>query len=150
MHNVWKKALMPYANSKCPDERAHLCSLIWTFAFRRHILQYPFILQADNGCSGWYRPSLSANYIRALFVHCTYYINWPYHSGHINVTDFHTWKRALLPSINSSLITAYLHRLISVFAIHLWEKSPFYMLLFICMNFPYYSVHMNVTYGVNM
>ena len=35
-----KKALIPYANSKRPDERAHLCSPIWIFSVRRHILLY--------------------------------------------------------------------------------------------------------------
>ena len=43
-----KMALMPHANSEGPDERAHPCSLIWLFFFRRHILQYPLILEADN------------------------------------------------------------------------------------------------------
>ena len=33
-----KKALVPYANSKGRDDRAHPCSLIWTFSVRRHIL----------------------------------------------------------------------------------------------------------------
>ena len=30
----WEKALMPYANSKGPDERVHPCSLIRTFSVR--------------------------------------------------------------------------------------------------------------------
>ena len=43
-----KKVLMPYANSEGPDERVHLCSLVWTFSVRRHILEYPLILKVDN------------------------------------------------------------------------------------------------------
>ena len=39
-----KKALMPYAYSEDPDKRDYLCSLIWTFSVRRHVLQYPLIL----------------------------------------------------------------------------------------------------------
>ena len=39
---------MPYANSECPDQRVHPCSLIWTFSVLRYILQYPLILSADN------------------------------------------------------------------------------------------------------
>ena len=39
-----KKALMPYANSEGPDERAHPCSLILTFSFNQHILQCIMIL----------------------------------------------------------------------------------------------------------
>ena len=32
-----KKALMPYGNSKDPNEHAHLCSLIWTFTCHQQI-----------------------------------------------------------------------------------------------------------------
>ena len=39
---------MLFANSDGLDEREHPCSLIWTFPVNRHILQYPFIMLADN------------------------------------------------------------------------------------------------------
>ena len=35
-------ALMRNANSECPKERVHPCSLTWTFSFRRHILDILF------------------------------------------------------------------------------------------------------------
>ena len=40
--------IMSYANSQGLDERAHSCSLIWTFSVRRHILQYTLIMVAGN------------------------------------------------------------------------------------------------------
>ena len=39
-----KRALLHFADNIGPDHRAHLCSLIWAFSVRRHILQYPLIL----------------------------------------------------------------------------------------------------------
>ena len=53
--------------SKGAGERAHLCSLIWTFSVHRHILQYPLILQVDN--KGPEQPEHSSRLIRA-FVAC--------------------------------------------------------------------------------
>ena len=43
-----EKALMPLADNVGPDQRAYLCSLIWAFSARRHVLQYPLIMQAGN------------------------------------------------------------------------------------------------------
>ena len=45
VYNVGKKALMSYANSEGPDQRAHPCKLIRAFTVRQLILQYPFICQ---------------------------------------------------------------------------------------------------------
>ena len=39
---------MQIANNIGPDQHAHLCSLMVVFSVRRHILQYPMILYADN------------------------------------------------------------------------------------------------------
>ena len=39
-----KRTLMHFAGNVDPDQRAHLCSLIWTLSVHRHILQYPLIL----------------------------------------------------------------------------------------------------------
>ena len=39
-----KWALMHPADNVGSDQRAHLCSLIWTFSVCRHILQYSLIL----------------------------------------------------------------------------------------------------------
>ena len=39
---------MPYAKTEGPDDRAHPCSLIWTFSVRRRILQYPLIMITGN------------------------------------------------------------------------------------------------------
>ena len=36
---IWKRVILSYANSECPDERAHTCSLIWAFFVRLHIWQ---------------------------------------------------------------------------------------------------------------
>ena len=35
---TWKKALMPYANTEGPGERAHPCSQFLAFSVGRHIL----------------------------------------------------------------------------------------------------------------
>ena len=45
---------------------ANMCSLIWTFSVRRHILQYPFILLADN--EGPDQPALMRRLIWACVV----------------------------------------------------------------------------------
>ena len=39
-----KRALMHFADNVGPDYHAHLCSLIWAFSVRQHILQYSLIL----------------------------------------------------------------------------------------------------------
>ena len=39
---------MQFADKVGPDECAYLCSLIWAFSVRQHILQYSLILKADN------------------------------------------------------------------------------------------------------
>ena len=61
-----KKALMPYANSKGSDVRAHPCCLIRTVSVHGHILQYPFILSAGNG--GPDQPAQMRRLIRACVV----------------------------------------------------------------------------------
>ena len=66
MLNVGKKALTPFANSVGPDERAHPCSLIWTFSVRGHILQYPLILLV--GSEGSDQPARMCRLIRACVV----------------------------------------------------------------------------------
>ena len=69
-----KKALIPFTNSQCLDERAHPCSLIWTFSVCRHIHWFcKRTMKAQISllkCTGWSRPLLSANCIQAFFVHC--------------------------------------------------------------------------------
>ena len=39
-----KRALMYFADNVSPDQRVHLCSIIWAFSVPRHILRYPLIL----------------------------------------------------------------------------------------------------------
>ena len=65
-----KRALMSYANSLGPGEHAHPCSLIWTFSVCRHILQYPWILSADN--AGPDQPARMRRMIRACVVRKLY------------------------------------------------------------------------------
>ena len=71
-----KRALMQIADNIGPDQRVHLCSLIWAFNVRRHILQYPQILWANN--DGPNQPAFlhcpQINYKRALFMHSTSYV----------------------------------------------------------------------------
>ena len=43
-----KKALIQFADNIVPDQHIHPCSLMLAFSVRRHILQYPLILYADN------------------------------------------------------------------------------------------------------
>ena len=47
-----------------PDQRAHLCSLIWAFSV--HIIQNPRILLADN--EGPDQPALMRRLIRACVI----------------------------------------------------------------------------------
>ena len=65
-----EKALMSYANSECPYECAHPCSLMRTVSVRRHILQYLLILVAGNG--GPYQPAQMCRLIRAYVVRKMY------------------------------------------------------------------------------
>ena len=107
---TWKKACMLYANSECPDVRAHPCSLIWMFSVRRHVLPYPFVLKEDNEgqdqpaqmrrlirafvvkCAGWSGPSLSSNCIKALFVHWASHVNLHRLIRHVIWAKWHDWS----------------------------------------------------------
>ena len=58
---------MQFADKVGPDECAYLCSLIWAFSVRQHILQYPPILKVDN--EGLDQPVLLCRLIMACVVH---------------------------------------------------------------------------------
>ena len=57
---------MHFADNVGPDQRAHLCSLIWAFSVHRHTLQYPLLLLAGN--DGPDQPALMCRLIRACVV----------------------------------------------------------------------------------
>ena len=80
-----KKALIQFVDNVGPNQCVHLCSLIWAFFVRRHILQYIHILHwvckgttkaqiSLRLCAGWSGPVLSTNYMRAFFMRCASYI----------------------------------------------------------------------------
>ena len=64
---------MPYVNGECPNERVHQCCLLWTSSVRRHILQYPLILQA-----GKERPDQYVNVQADLGLRCPQLIKGPF------------------------------------------------------------------------
>ena len=57
---------MQLADNVGPDQHAHTWCLIWTFSVRRHKLQYPLILHADN--EGPDQPVFMRRVIRACVV----------------------------------------------------------------------------------
>ena len=61
-----KSAFMQFVDNVGPDQHAHPCSVIWAFSVRRHMLQYPLILQADN--EGPDQPALMRRLIRTFVV----------------------------------------------------------------------------------
>ena len=69
------RSLMAYADSECPDQTAHLRSLIRAFVVRLYILKYHKILSVD------YKFSVCPDVQADLGLHCPHMHFGPFSSG---------------------------------------------------------------------
>ena len=87
--------LMHFADNVGPNQRAHLCSLIWAFSVCRHILQYPLLMRR------LIRACVVCKLHKGLFVRCAsfLFVSPPTHynvtmSSHVPECD-----RKVLPNL---------------------------------------------------